>query len=182
MHVIVEKYNPDWKTQFQKIKNDLEQYLSNVSYISIEHVGSTSVPGLAAKPVIDIDIIIKPENLNDCIRELEECSEYKYVGECGVQDRHAFKKPGAIPKSNVYVCVENCQALKNHLAIRNECIKDSRIRDKYSEWKLDLAKKDWKNVDEYCEAKNDIIELILIQAGFTEEETRAIRQVNTITA
>ena len=58
MKVIVEEYNSIWAKQFQQVKTELQKYLESVTTISIEHVGSTSVPGLAAKPVLDIDIVI----------------------------------------------------------------------------------------------------------------------------
>ena len=59
--IIVEDYNPEWKLQFEALKNLLQQHLQGL-FISIEHVGSTSVEGLAAKPIIDLDIISLKSN------------------------------------------------------------------------------------------------------------------------
>lgn len=77
-HVIVEEYNPEWKNAFELIKNELLTVL-NGKIDSIEHVGSTSVEGLAAKPIIDIDIVI--DNNFEEVKKALESIGYIYMKE-----------------------------------------------------------------------------------------------------
>lgn len=69
-HVVVLPYDEKWKQNFLDIKNELSQALGDIE-ISIEHVGSTSVEGLAAKPIIDIDVVVTKERINDAILALK---------------------------------------------------------------------------------------------------------------
>lgn len=181
MKVVVEEYNPEWATQFQIIKKQLQEVLTGVSYIDIEHVGSTSVVGLAAKPVIDLSVISRREDVNPAIGALTSRGGYVYMGELGIPDRHAFRKPGALPTRNLYVSVDGCQSIRNQLGVRDICRKDPEVRDAYGKKKLELSQQEWRDVDEYCEAKNDIIAWVLERAGMSNEEREEIRQLNTAT-
>ena len=178
MRVIVEKYNPLWAEQFQGIKSQLEKILTGVRFVSIEHVGSTSVPNLDAKPVIDIDIIVTPENLEPATKLLVDDGGYVYHGEWGIPDRHVFRRAGAMPARNLYVCIEGSQSLRNHLLVRDICIRDDSVRGAYGRRKLELAQRDWADVDEYCEAKNEILGYVLEKAGMEELDLEVIRQRN----
>ena len=182
MKVIVEEYDPIWKEQFRGIKQELEETLAtNSPYLSIEHVGSTSVPYLAAKPVIDIDIVVQHQQLEAVITALETRGAYVYVGECGIPERHAFKfrEPAAKPSRNLYCCIKGSQALRNHLAVRDICTRDKDVRDAYASKKLELSKLDWTDVDAYAEAKTEVLQWVLAQAGFAAQDMNDIRQHNT---
>ncbi|EXJ82984.1 hypothetical protein A1O3_06801 [Capronia epimyces CBS 606.96] len=179
MLVVVEEYNPIWAHQFDVIKGELEDILQGVRYLTIEHVGSTSVPRLAAKPVIDLAVISERDEVDAAIRALASTGGYMYMGERGIPDRHAFSKPGAIPARHLYVSVEGCQSIRNQLALRDICRNDPFIRAAYGETKRKLARRDWKSGDEYCEAKNDIIAWILEKAGMSSEDRDQIRKLNT---
>jgi GrpB-like predicted nucleotidyltransferase (UPF0157 family) len=178
MKVVVEPYNLAWATQFQKLKVELEEILSNVKYLGIEHIGSTSVPKLAAKPVIDLSVVSEREDIEAAIAALTTTGGYTYMGEWGIPDRHAFRKPGAVPQRNLYVSVRDCQSIRNQLGLRDICRKDSAVRDAYSQAKLELSKQEWRDVDEYCVAKNDIIAWVLGKAGMSDQEREEIRQLN----
>jgi GrpB-like predicted nucleotidyltransferase (UPF0157 family) len=182
MHVQVDEYNPQWPKQFQQIKTDLEHVLEGVPYISIEHVGSTSVPGLAAKPVIDIDIIITQDHLQDAIDAFTKEGLYVYRGDLGIPHRYAFKHKDAniLPKRNVYVCIDGCQSLRNHLAVRDLCRKDVEVREKYGQAKLELSKREWESVDEYAEAKTEVLNWVLSKAGFDIGELDEIADMNKV--
>jgi GrpB-like predicted nucleotidyltransferase (UPF0157 family) len=182
MRVLVEKYNPDWAKQFGEIKQQLEKILEGVGYISIEHVGSTSVPGLAAKPVLDIDIVVNSANLNSTTKALIEKGGYDYLGEWGIPDRHVFRRPDALPTRNLYVCIEGSASLRNHLLVRDICRRDDSVRETYGRKKLELAQKDWADVDEYCEAKNEVLLYVLEKAGMDTGDREEIRRRNTATA
>ena len=180
MKVVVEPYNPAWATQFELVKAELEEILYGVRYISIAHVGSTSVPGLAAKPVIDLSVISEREDVPAAIEALtSEKGGYMYVGEMGIPDRHAFRKSGVAPTRNLYVSVKDCQSIRNQLGVRDVCRRDPLVRDAYGRKKLELSQLEWRDVDEYCEAKNGIIAWVLEKAGMSNEEREQIRQLNT---
>ena len=85
-------YNPLWKNQFDEIKSVLMKHI-NIASIEIEHVGSTSILGLRAKPIIDLDIILEEDKylMERVINKLNEIG-YNHVGDLGVNGREAFKK------------------------------------------------------------------------------------------
>lgn len=179
MKVVVEEYNPKWAIQFQTLKEELEDVLRGVKYLSIEHIGSTSVPRLAAKPVIDLSVISEPTDVGPAIEASTSRGGYTYLGEMGIPDRHAFRKRGVLPARHLYVSVAGCQSIRNHLGVRDICRKKPEVRDAYGQVKLELSQRDWKDVDEYCEAKNDILGWVLEQAGIDREERDQVRKLNT---
>ena len=82
-HVVVEPYNIIWKQDFQNIKAEIEDALGDLA-LSIEHVGSTSVEGLSAKPIIDIDVVIEDRLiLDDVILALKKIG-YTHEGDQGI--------------------------------------------------------------------------------------------------
>ncbi|KAJ4373060.1 hypothetical protein N0V83_003351 [Neocucurbitaria cava] len=178
MSVVVEQYNSEWPQQFQSIKSELETYLKDIEYLSIEHVGSTSVPGLAAKPIIDIDIIVTRGNLQPTIDALIANGKFDYLGELGIVDRHVFKDPNQSTRHNIYVCVDGVAQTRNHLGLRDTLRRDSELRDEYARVKLDLAAKN-TNIIDYLEAKSVIIQKILRASGtLTKPELAAIEKAN----
>lgn len=181
MKVVVEEYKPAWALQFERIKQELEETLLGVRYLAIEHVGSTSVPGLVAKPVIDLSIISERADVPAAIEALTSRGGYIYCGEMGIPDRHAFRNPGVVPSRNLYVSVKGCQSIRNQLGVRDVCRKDPNVRDKYSQTKLELAQREWRDVNEYCEAKNEVIAWVLEKAGMSQAERDEVRMLNTTT-
>ncbi|KIV95290.1 hypothetical protein PV10_02963 [Exophiala mesophila] len=181
MYVVVEVYNPVWAQQFEVLKGELEIILAGINHISIEHVGSTSVPGLAAKPTIDLSVISEREDVNSITEALCSKGGYDYMGLKGIPDRHAFRKPDNTPPRNLYVSVKDCQSIKNQLAVRDICRRDPNVRDAYGQAKLELAQREWRDADEYCEAKNDIVGWVLEKAGLDDQERAQIRKINTTT-
>ena len=92
------------------------------------------------------------------------------MGSWGIRDLHAFRNSGAQPARNLYI--EGCLALRNHLAVRDICMRDASVREKYGRVKTELAGREWKNIDEYCDAKDEVVAWVLEQAGWSEEEGR----------
>ena len=88
--VIVLPYNVQWKDDFEKIKSEIKNAVGDL-IIGVEHVGSTSVEGMSAKPCIDIDVIIKDYSVFDIIVSKLETIGYIYEGNLGIKDREAFK-------------------------------------------------------------------------------------------
>jgi GrpB-like predicted nucleotidyltransferase (UPF0157 family) len=178
MRVEVQPYNPSWPSYFQTIKSELNDALQGVNVISIEHVGSTSVPGLAAKPIIDVDVVVSPLNIGAATEALVSRGGYDNMDGWGIEGRVALRKADATPKRNVYVCLSGCVGLRNHIALRDTCRADARVRDAYSEAKLKLAERAWESVDEYAVAKSEIVQWILGKAGMSAGDLREIARQN----
>ena len=115
--VVVVDYDPAWPRLFEEIRAHVWPALADVA-TRIEHVGSTSVPGLAAKPVIDIDIVVPPGRVSEGIVRLEKVG-YEHEGDLGVAGREAFRAPSGSPRHHLYLCSEGSPALTNHLTFRD---------------------------------------------------------------
>jgi GrpB-like predicted nucleotidyltransferase (UPF0157 family) len=163
--VIVLPYNEKWKEEFEKIKNELEQVIGN-DIISIEHVGSTSVEGLAAKPIIDIDIVIDFEMFGQVKNKLETIG-YKHEGDLGITGREAFKYENKehLMKHHLYVCHKNNKELKKHIVFRDWLREHSDDRDMYSKIKVEMAKKYPNDIDSYIEGKTPCVIKIYKKCG-----------------
>lgn len=178
MRVIIEAYNPQWPLAFDAVKASLHKDIYEIAGIlGIEHVGSTAVPGLAANPVLDIDIILTRPAVPLAIAALEK-SSYIYYGTWGIPDRHALRKAGQDPAVNIYVCVERSLSLRNHLSVRDLLRTDEALREEYGAVKMDLARREWANVNAYSVAKNEIVGKLLARAGMGEKELADIESVN----
>ncbi|KAL7770108.1 hypothetical protein CFE70_000041 [Pyrenophora teres f. teres 0-1] len=178
MAVVVEQYNTEWPQQFEKIKADLEGYLQGVDYLSIEHVGSTAVPGLAAKPFIDVDIIVTRDNVQSVNDALIANGKLDYLGELGIVDRHAFKDPSNTTRHNIYVCVDGAIQTRNHLSLRNTLRSNPTLLSEYATAKLSLAATS-TNIVDYIVGKSAIIQKILQASNaFSKEDLAAIARAN----
>lgn len=178
MRIIVELYNPQWPVAFDAVKASIHKDIDGIAGIlGIEHVGSTAVPGLAAKPVLDIDIVVTRPAVPLAIAALEK-SGYIYYGTWGIPDRHALRKARQDPTVNLYVCVEGSLSLRNHLSVRDLLRTDETLREEYGAVKMDLATKEWDNVNAYSVAKNEIVGKLLARAGMGEKELADIESVN----
>lgn len=103
MPVEVILYSPRWIVQFERVARTLRIGLSEVTSAEVEHVGSTSVPGLAAKPILDIDVIVDGEEMTTAIAAMKTIG-YAHRGDLGVTDREAFEASDDGVRRNVYVC------------------------------------------------------------------------------
>lgn len=178
MAVVVEQYNPDWPSQFETIKASLESYLDSVNYLTIEHVGSTSVPGLAAKPILDIDIIVSRADVQPAISALVSKGGFMHLGELGIIDRHVLRAPDQDPKRNIYVCVADAAQTRNHIGVRDTLRANPALRDEYAAVKLDMAARG-TNIIDYIDGKNEIIQKIMRASGLlSAEELAAINHAN----
>lgn len=180
--VIVVEHDPRWAPQFVELRSVLASALGDVA-LAIEHVGSTSVPSLAAKPILDIDVVIGTRNdLPEAIRRLATIG-YTHRGDLGVGGREAFASnhggPSTAwsrpwPRHNLYVCARDSDELARHLAFRDWLRAQPEDRDNYADLKRRLAVRFRHDIDGYCDAKRGLIESILTQAlgpGFCTSRT-----------
>lgn len=118
--VIVLPYDKKWKSDFEAIRKEIIAAIGDL-IIGIEHVGSTSVEGLSAKPCIDIDVVIKDYSVFNTIVSKLEAIGYIYEGNLGIEGREAFKyfnKPH-LQTHHLYVCPQQSKELHRHLTFRD---------------------------------------------------------------
>ena len=180
MEITISAYDAEWPAQFEAIKDELAQDLAEegIPVLSIEHVGSTSVPGLAAKAIIDILVIIPSADFT--MSRLQEVKDalgwgarqggYHYIGDGGVKGRWSFKLYDVEPVRNVYVVAEGSLPLRSCLALRETLRVNKELRDEYARVKIGLARREYDNVMQYATLKNPIVNKILREAGWTEAE------------
>ena len=177
MAIEVVPYDPAWPARFGAVRAALRTAVDGVPVLAIEHVGSTSVPGLAAKPVIDVDVVVERSDVPAAIRALERVG-YTYRGDLGIPDRHSLAEPDP-PRRNVYVVVNGSLALRNHLAVRDALRAHANLRAAYADLKTRLAA-EVGDIGDYVERKSELLTRILSAAGFTEAELDAIRSANRL--
>lgn len=187
IHII--KYNPEWKDQFEELRAYLMPYFKD-DVLKIEHVGSTAIPGMSAKPIIDLDLIIEnnDEVLERVIRKLESLG-YTYLGDMGISGREAFKRNSSRTpitengriwfKHNLYVCKEGSIGLNNHLTLKKHLLGNPKKVIEYSRLKQKLAEQFPNDIDLYVSGKTDFIIKILQKEGFNSSETELIENENT---
>jgi GrpB-like predicted nucleotidyltransferase (UPF0157 family) len=164
-NVRVLSYDVKWKDYFEAIKMELVEALGNLP-MSIEHVGSTSVEGLAAKPIIDIDVVVKPEDVSKAIELLEDYG-YIHEGNLGIEGREALAYDGKthLQEHHLYVCPSDSKELARHIAFRDYLRVHPEAVEKYSKVKLDAAKLYPDNIEKYIEYKSPVIEEIYKEIG-----------------
>ena len=129
----------------------------------------------AAKPIIDVNVIVARESVAAATTVLTRVGGYEYKGEWGIPDQHAFRKVTK-PSRNLYVCVKYSAALSNHLSVRDLLRVDEELRAEYALVKLKLAEQQYGDVEDYCEAKNDVLQHILEKAGMGLKEREKIKK------
>lgn len=175
--VLVVDYDPSWPRIFEVLRRPVWAAVRDVA-VSVEHVGSTAVPGLAAKPIIDMDVVVAPsDNLPKAIERLAPLG-YVHRGNLGVDGREAFDSPQGLPAHHLYVCLGESAALANHLALRDFLRRDSVAVAQYSRIKRQLAERFPDDIDSYIAGKTDFILTVLRKAGFPESVLSAIREAN----
>lgn len=187
--IVVEDYSEEWALTFQQLKSVYELHLGNL-LCDIHHVGSTSVYGLAAKPVIDIDLVIDDRNKFSPVFEKLISLGYEHLGNLGVTDRDAFiGKTKLAPfdgsqhswqRHNLYVCPSDSISLKNHLALREFLRSHPEKVKQYGALKKKLAAEYPYNIDLYVEHKTPFITAILKESGFDSNTLDKIKQENKV--
>ena len=138
MSITLIEYNPEWPAQFGQVRDALAAALDSV-VIAIEHVGSTAVPGLAAKPVLDIDVIVESLDRLPLVVQRMASIGYTHQGDLGITGRHAFKAPPGGPARHVYVCAVDSIPLREHLAFRDYLRQNPGDARAYATLKRELA-------------------------------------------
>ena len=159
------EYDPAWPVLFAQIAERVRAAFVGGSLTRIEHVGSTSVSGLPAKPIIDIDVVIPTRaDLPETIARLATLG-YTHQGDLGIMGREAFRSPPDAPPQNLYVCAEDSPELRRHLAFRDYLRAHPDDARRYGELKRELAARHVADIDGYVDGKAAFVEGVLEKAG-----------------
>ena len=159
-------YNTAWEEGFLKIKAELAPALGSLA-LSIEHVGSTAVQGLWAKPIIDIDVVIKDRTaLDEVITALSKIG-YTHEGDLGIAGREAFDYEGKehLMRHHLYVCPQDSAELRRHIAFRDYLRTHPDTASEYSRIKREGAMLYPNDIDKYIAHKAGFIERVYIDIG-----------------
>ena len=160
--ITVEPCNPAWPGEFQKIREWLWPRIRDVA-LDMVHVGSTSVPGLAAKPIIDFIIVMESYDvfpgLVGRLRELE----YEHEGDIGIPTRECFRggPRDMFMTHYLYVCPKDSPELKRQIAFRDYLRQHAEAREAYAALKQALAEKHRHDIGAYTDGKHGFVMNIL---------------------
>ena len=160
-HVVVVPYDEKWEQDFKEIAFELQDAIGEL-VLEVEHVGSTSVKGLSAKPIIDIDVVIQDDSVfGEVVSALAKIG-YQQEGNLGIEGREAFRYDGKehLRKHHLYVCSKNSVELHRHLVFRDYLREHPEAVKKYSKIKEDAAKRFPDSIDQYMAYKSSYIETV----------------------
>lgn len=163
--ISVMPYDEKWAEGFAAVKKELEAALGAVA-LSIEHVGSTSVKGLCAKPILDIDAVIRRGDFSTARKALESIG-YFHTGDLGIAGREAFDYEGKphLMAHYLYVCEEDSAELRRHIRFRDHLRENADDRDRYSRVKIEMARKYPHDIDRYIAGKTPVVREIYAKLG-----------------
>lgn len=161
--VIVVDYDPDWPGRYQRESSLITETLAGL-LAAIEHVGSTAVPGLAAKPIIDIMVGVPDLAAAErCVQPMERTG-YEYRGEAGIPGRLFFRK-GDPRAFHIHLVEQRSDFWEQHIAFRDLLRARPDVAVQYGALKRELAERYRAQREEYTEAKTPFIQAALEQDG-----------------
>lgn len=166
--VVVADYAPAWPERFRREEGKIRAALGGAA-LSVEHIGSTSVPGLAAKPVVDILLVVEDSGGETSYLPAMEGAGYVLrVREPDLHEHRMFRTPEK--DVHVHVYSAGCPEIGRYLLLRERLREDERDRELYASTKRELARREWPSVDHYAAAKTEVVEAILARAA--EKDSR----------
>jgi GrpB-like predicted nucleotidyltransferase (UPF0157 family) len=153
--IVIVDYDLEWQVEFERLRQRAARAIGEVA-LSIEHVGSTAVPGLAAKPVIDLVVVVRPGEVGVAIERLAAIG-YVYRGDLGVEGREAFGVPTGERRHHLYVCPEDSGELLAQLAFRDRLRNEPELASAYADLKRQLAIRFRDDREAYTEAKTEFV-------------------------
>jgi GrpB-like predicted nucleotidyltransferase (UPF0157 family) len=162
--ILLVDYDPAWRRQFESEAARIRSALGKRALL-LEHAGSTSVPGLVAKPIIDIVLAVADSAQETEYAPLLEETGYRLrIREPHDHEHRMFK--GVTPDVNLHVYSAGCPEIDRMLAFRDRLRNDAADRELYARTKRQLAQRDWKYMQNYADAKSDVVAKILARAKF----------------
>ena len=164
--VVVLPYDPKWASDFQQIREEIEEAVGHL-ILGVEHVGSTSVMGMSAKPCIDLDVVIPDYGVFDAVAGRLAAIGYVHEGDLGIPGREAFKyadKPH-LQTHHLYVCPRDSAELHRHITFRDYLRSHSEAVARYSGVKEQAARQFPEDIDGYIACKSPCIEELYALCG-----------------
>jgi GrpB-like predicted nucleotidyltransferase (UPF0157 family) len=158
--IAIVDWQPDWAGQFRRYAARISAAMGSLA-LAVEHVGSTAVPGLFAKPVIDIDVVVPDVSDVPEAIELIERIGYRHEGDLGVRGREAFMWPPGEERHHVYVVVAGGTAHHDHVWFRDHLRGHPDVAREYGQLKRSLAAECGDDREAYTEAKSKFIARVL---------------------
>ncbi|AST95771.1 GrpB family protein [Shouchella clausii] len=160
------EYDPEWPNQFDREATRIRSVLGNKA-LQLEHVGSTSVPGLCAKPIIDILlVVIDSANETTYVPDLEKAGYTLRIREPEWFEHRLLKGPDT--DINLHVFSKGASEVNRMLRFRDWLRSNNADRDKYASVKRHLAQRQWRHVQHYADAKSAIVQEIMERANSVE--------------
>ena len=159
-HITVVDYNPLWPKKYEEEALLIKDILAD-NCVAIYHIGSTSVAGLAAKPIIDIMAAVQNlEKVDDAAEAFSKIG-YEYLGEFGIAGRRYLRKGGDERTHQIHIFqTEDWNNIGRHLAFRDYMRTHKKERDEYAKIKKVLAQKFPYDIDGYCDGKEEFVRKI----------------------
>jgi GrpB-like predicted nucleotidyltransferase (UPF0157 family) len=155
-------YDPAWPGLFAREAGRIRAVLGN-RVLALEHIGSTSVPGLAAKPIIDILLVVPdPADEPAWLPDLEAAGYVLVIREPEWYQHRCLKGPDT--NVNLHVYPPGCPEIERYLLFRDRLRQDPAERAHYQRVKRELAERDWTYVQQYADAKTEVVEAIIARA------------------
>ena len=167
--IVIAAYDPDWPRWFEQAAERIRSALGD-KVLRLDHVGSTAVPGLPAKPLIDINLVVDDTTDEDAyVPPLEAIGYELRVREPDWYQHRLLR--GHDPPVNLHVFPPNCEELPRMLLFRDHLRANEADRELYARTKRELAAQEWKYVQNYADAKTAVVEEILKRATSTRDPT-----------
>ena len=162
--VVIVDYDPQWPGLFEELRAPVVAALGELVVI-VEHVGSTAVPGLAAKPIIDMDVVVPSvADIPEAIRRLASLG-YVHRGDLGIAGREAFTAPAGKPRHHLYACALDSEELRRHRSFRDSLLTHPEEARAYETLKRAAARRFAEDRAAYNEAKTRFVEAVLQRAS-----------------
>jgi GrpB-like predicted nucleotidyltransferase (UPF0157 family) len=173
--IIVVEYDPIWPRIFEELRAPLVAALDDLA-VSVEHIGSTAVPGLAAKPIIDLDLVVpSPADIPAAITRLAALG-YIHQGDLGISGREAFISPSLKPRHHLYACPLDSDELRRHCSFRDYLLTHPEVAWDYGTLKKAAALRFHDDRAAYVAAKSRFVEEVLRRASSSEEFGQALKE------
>lgn len=164
--VVVLPYDPQWSRNFETICKEIREALGEMA-VAVHHVGSTAVPGMSAKPIIDLDVEIQSRSVFPAVCDRLKTAGYTHEGDLGIRDREAFCYEGKqhLQTHHLYVCPSDSRELHRHLTFRNYLRTHPDAVEEYSRIKESAARQYPDSIEGYMKFKTDCIAELYLKCG-----------------
>jgi len=161
--IVIADYDPAWPERFRREEAKIRTVLGEEA-LAVEHIGSTSVPGLAAKPIVDILLVVEDSAAEaSYLPALEQAGYVLRVREPDLDEHRMLRTPEK--DVHVHVYSEGSREIGRYLLLRERLREHADDRELYARTKRELSRRDWPSVDHYAEAKSEVVEGILSRAS-----------------